>query len=220
MYQRTIQNKYPKIVPKNWMKFGLKVDEVQAKIHNIWVKLRIRIEMSYSCRRSIQNEWAVSYHGTLPNAALSMVKHRQICLPGDTLSDGSRLSIRRGHIPKQFVQDFTFLSFCLFRSQNAFFTSPTIRYASQNHYASPIEFTSIEDKRRYLGKIVLRCRQMPNSFSVQCQTLSNVNNDFCDWIGNDEIEWKTDQRGTVVFDGLCIQIQPITNSFQQTNSLI
>ncbi|CAF4955362.1 unnamed protein product, partial [Rotaria magnacalcarata] len=53
------------------MKFGLKIDEVQAKIHQIWDK------------------WATSYHGTLPNAALSMIKHRQICLPGDKLLDGT-----------------------------------------------------------------------------------------------------------------------------------
>lgn len=37
VYQGNIRNKYPKIIPRNWMKFGLKVDEVQAKIHHIWV---------------------------------------------------------------------------------------------------------------------------------------------------------------------------------------
>lgn len=119
---------------------------------------------------------------------------------------------------------FVFLSYqreTLF-SQNAFFTSPTIRYAAQNHYATPIEFTSIRDQCHYIGKIVLRCRQMPNTFSVQSQTISNCQmnaNDFCDFISDNEIEWKTDQRGTVVFDGLCIQIKQMTNSIQQTNSL-
>ena len=42
----------------------------------------------------------MSYHGTVPSAALSMIKHRQICLPGDTLFDGTRLAIRLGHIPE------------------------------------------------------------------------------------------------------------------------
>lgn len=37
--QGNVGNKYPVIVPRNWMKFGLKVDEVQAKVHQIWVKL-------------------------------------------------------------------------------------------------------------------------------------------------------------------------------------
>jgi hypothetical protein len=38
VYQGNIENKYPIIIPRNWMKFGLKVDEVQAKIHQIWVR--------------------------------------------------------------------------------------------------------------------------------------------------------------------------------------
>lgn len=37
-YQGHIENKYPIIIPRNWMKFGLKIDETQAKIHQIWVK--------------------------------------------------------------------------------------------------------------------------------------------------------------------------------------
>jgi hypothetical protein len=38
VYQANIGNKYPVIIPRNWAKFGLKIDEVQAKIHQIWVK--------------------------------------------------------------------------------------------------------------------------------------------------------------------------------------
>lgn len=37
-YQTNPGNKYPVVVPRNWMKFGLKVDDVQAKIHQIWVR--------------------------------------------------------------------------------------------------------------------------------------------------------------------------------------
>ena len=33
------KERYPIIIPRNWMKFGLKVDEVQAKVHQIWVKI-------------------------------------------------------------------------------------------------------------------------------------------------------------------------------------
>ncbi len=38
VYQANRGNQYPMIIPRNWMKFGLKIDEVQAKIHQIWVK--------------------------------------------------------------------------------------------------------------------------------------------------------------------------------------
>jgi hypothetical protein len=116
-------------------------------------------------------------------------------------------------------------------SQKAFFTSPTIRYAAQNHYATPLEFTSRIDKCVYTAKIVLRCRQMPDSFIVQGETLNNAHtngSDFCDLIADEQIEWKTDKRGTVVFDGLCVRLKKTfahgTNNFgeqrypQQSNS--
>lgn len=38
-HQANVGKKYPVIVPRNWIKFGLKVDEVQAKIHRIWVSI-------------------------------------------------------------------------------------------------------------------------------------------------------------------------------------
>lgn len=41
----------------------------------------------------------------MPNAALSMIKHRQFCLPGDTLLDGSQLTIRPGHIQGYFSKN-------------------------------------------------------------------------------------------------------------------
>jgi hypothetical protein len=37
VYQANIQQKYPIIIPRNWVKFALKIDEVQAKIYQIWV---------------------------------------------------------------------------------------------------------------------------------------------------------------------------------------
>jgi len=99
-------------------------------------------------------------------------------------------------------------------SENAFFTSPTIRYAAQNHYSTPMEFKSQIDKNLYSAQIVLRCRQMPNTFVIQGETLNNRQSDFCDIIPDEQIEWKTDQRGTVIFDGLCVRLKLITHQTQ------
>ena len=112
---------------------------------------------------------------------------------------------------------FSFKNFSFLFSENAFFTSPTIRYAAQNHYSTPMEFTSQIDKNLYSAKIVLRCRQMPNTFLIQGQTLNNSkgnDHDFCDLIPDEQIEWKTDQRGTVIFDGLCVRLKRIINQTQ------
>jgi hypothetical protein len=45
--QANIGNKYPMIIPRNWVKFGLKIDEVQAKVHQIWVKIIHRNRISF-----------------------------------------------------------------------------------------------------------------------------------------------------------------------------
>jgi hypothetical protein len=63
---------------------------------------------------------------------------------------------------------------------------------------------------------------MPETFSIQNQTLNNYQNnqtDFCDFISDEQIEWKTDQRGTVIFDGLCVRLKKISNKniIQQNN---
>jgi hypothetical protein len=59
---------------------------------------------------------------------------------------------------------------------------------------------------------------MPDTFSIQNQTLNNQT-DFCDFISDEQIEWKTDQRGTVIFDGLCVRLKKISNKniIQQNN---
>ena len=77
-----------------------------------------------------------------------------------------------------------------------------------------MEFTSQLDKCVYTAKIVLRCRQMPGTFLVQGETSNNgprVGSDLCDLIPDDQIEWRTDQRASVVFDGLCVRVKPVFN---------
>ena len=36
--QATTEHACPVIVPRNWLKFGLKVDDVHASVHQVWVK--------------------------------------------------------------------------------------------------------------------------------------------------------------------------------------
>ncbi len=57
------------VVPRGWCRFGLHVDQVRSQIDNIWHK------------------WIITYHGTSPIAAQSIVAHRQFLIPGDTCID-------------------------------------------------------------------------------------------------------------------------------------
>lgn len=55
---------------------------------------------------------------------------------------------------------------------------------------------------------------MPSTFSIQQQTINSTgetSSDICDLIGDEQIEWRTDQRGTVIFDGLCVRLKKLTN---------
>lgn len=49
------ENGFPVIVPRNWMKFGLKVDEVQVKIHQIWVSVHAEDDGKRDDDRSSRN---------------------------------------------------------------------------------------------------------------------------------------------------------------------
>lgn len=54
---------------------------------------------------------------------------------------------------------------------------------------------------------------MPGTFTIQSETLNNSyshGTDFCDIIPDEQIEWKTDKRGTVIFDGLCVRLKRST----------
>ena len=69
------------VIPRDWVRVGLSVDEVRADRENLW------------------KTWIVTYHGTKIPAARSILAHRQFLLPGDVCDDGTMLGIRPGHIP-------------------------------------------------------------------------------------------------------------------------
>ena len=66
----------PYVIPRGWVRVGLYVDDVKAKVEDIW------------------NSWITSYHGTNVDAAKSITAHRQFLLPGDKCEDGRKLGTR------------------------------------------------------------------------------------------------------------------------------
>jgi neuralized-like protein 4 len=161
------------VIPRGWVRLGLVVDPVTAKAHDIW------------------NKWIVTYHGTSKIAAKSIIAHRQFCMPGDTLIDGTKLAIRPGHIP----------------DQNFIYTSPTIAYSSGPVYSPVYNFHSEENGSNYEAQIVLHCRQMPKTFKVGPETIG-AKGQICPHIPNSEIEYYTDRRATLVAYGLLVRFRP------------
>ncbi|CAF0760104.1 unnamed protein product [Adineta ricciae] len=160
------------VIPRGWARIGLYVDRVVEEQNNIW------------------DDWIVTFHGTSRIAALSILKSRQFCLPGDKLLDGTILGIREGHIP----------------GKNHIYTSPTIAYSSLKHYSERVQYYSTKTRRSYEILIVLQCRQKPKSFSVQRETVSAGNNRICPHIPNDRIEYYTEIRPSIVPYGLLLNI--------------
>lgn len=163
------------VIPRGWVRVGLQTDIAFVKAHDVFDK------------------WIVTFHGTSKIAAQSIIAHRQFCMPGDTLIDGTQLKIRPGHIP----------------NMNFVYTSPTIAYSSGPAYSPVYDFYSKANNAKYEVQIVLQCRQMPNSFQIGPETIG-AKGEICPHIPNSKIEYFTARRGTIVAYGLLVRFRPKT----------
>jgi hypothetical protein len=158
-----------------------------------WTRLGIYVDEPFAEVHKVWKTWVNCYHGTTIESAKSIVKHRQLLLPCDVTMNGIKLEIREGHIPKQ----------------SYIFTTPTIKYAALDCYAETNLFTLPKDGNCYTIKVVLQCKQKPGSFVVQPETVGarRENRTICSEISNDEIEWKTQHRASIMPYGLLLLIR-------------
>ncbi|UJR14347.1 hypothetical protein I4U23_001343 [Adineta vaga] len=162
------------VIPRGWVRLGLQIDPVMMKSQDIWKK------------------WIVTFHGTTKVAAQSIITHRQFCMPGDVLLDGTKLGIRPGHIPNQMH----------------IYTSPTIAYSCGPAYSPTYEFYSTENNTKYDAQIVLQCRQMPGTFDIGPETIGAGEVQICPHVPNSKIEYFTDRRSSLLAYGLLVRFRP------------
>jgi hypothetical protein len=109
-------------------------------------------------------------------------------MPGDVLEDGTKLAIRPGHIA----------------GEEGYFTSPTIRYAELDVYATPTEWNG------HTAKVVLQLRQQPGSYTVQPETVNWATKNGFDKIdenfNNNEVERNNTRRSTTLIYGILIKL--------------
>jgi hypothetical protein len=146
-----------------------------------WVRFRIKIEKVCTQDKQIFRQWATSYYGTWEENLEKILRNRVIPIPGDELLDGTKFKdhSRDGH-------------HC--------FTSPSINYMS-NWQRSPTKLVTLSDGKVYTVQMVLQCKQKPGTFIVQPGTPG-----LCNIISADVIEWKSNQRTTIIPNGLMIRI--------------
>ena len=62
-------------IPRGWMRFGMLVDPVFAKVNDIW------------------KSWQIAFHGCHPKNVVSILKNRMLLIPHDILPDGKKLQV-------------------------------------------------------------------------------------------------------------------------------
>ena len=158
-----------------------------------WTRLGVHVDEPFAAHHHVWNTWANCYHGTSIENAKSIIEHRQLLLPRDLTLNGKKLQVREGHIPGEY----------------SFFTTPTIRYAALNCYAHTYSFKSPTTYKRYKVKVALQCKQKPDSFTVHPETVDarKRRQKICPHVSNDKIEWKTQNRSSIMPYGLMLQIK-------------
>lgn len=111
------------IVPRGWVGFALHVPQRALDLGSF-------------------EKWSVSYHGTKPSVASTILRDGCFAVPGDKLVDGTVLRSRNSAA----------------RQDNHFYTSPTVNYAGLQLYAEPTEWVS-QSGEPMIGQIVLMCKQ-------------------------------------------------------------
>ncbi|CAF0935743.1 unnamed protein product [Adineta steineri] len=170
-----------------------------------WTRFAVSVDEGFFNHHDVWDKWLNCYHGTSIENAKSCVEHRQLLLPNDTTMHGKKLEIREGHI----------------KGEHYVFTTPSITYAALDYYAHTYHFQSPYNSQIYTIKVVLQCKQKPDSIIVQPETVDARRQGIkiCRYIPNDKLEWKTQHRSTVMIYGLLLEVKQYhvhnhSNSFQ------
>jgi hypothetical protein len=151
---------------------------------------------------AIFDKWSVSFHGVKNTMVLrSILQCGQLMKAGDRLLDGAHLTSTK----------------CAGRQDQAFYTSPTIKYAGLKFYAEPQRF----GPSNALASMVLQCRQQPGSFRTRAETMRfstempNYLAQECPHVDPGAIEWLSDAHVSTLPYGLLIRT---FEAFADTNS--
>jgi hypothetical protein len=145
-----------------------------------WLRFGLHVDQAFASAEHIFKQWHTTFYGTSKDKLEWILRNRFIPLPGDALLSGE---IFTTHLP----------------DKHHVYTSPSIHYASLSHL-SPNHTTKINNEW-YDVQVVLECKQNPMEIIKQC----GCRRDVCRIIPNDKIEWKTNQRSSVVPYGLLIR---------------
>ncbi|CAF1127922.1 unnamed protein product [Adineta steineri] len=147
-----------------------------------WTRFGLQIDQTFAESKQIFKQWYTTFYGTSKDKLESIINNRFVPMPGDHLLSNEIFT--------------THLS-----DKHHVYTSPSIKYACLKHVC-PIDILNIHSEW-YDVQIVLECKQNPEGIVKQHGYRQNV----CNIIPDNEIEWKTDRRASIIPYGLLIHVQ-------------
>ncbi|KAI0232663.1 SPRY domain-containing SOCS box protein 2 [Lamellibrachia satsuma] len=141
--------------------------------------------------------WHRAFHGTKAEYVAAILKVGDLLVPGDVALGGKKIGERPGHFDDKSKPD----GF----DTKQIFVSPSIRYAGHNAYATPARYEDKESKKTYNSRVALQVLISPNCYQVGAQTTGAtqlIDPNF----SNQELEWSTVERGSVIVYGLLIRL--------------
>ncbi|XP_077989277.1 neuralized-like protein 4 [Glandiceps talaboti] len=127
--------------------------------------------------------WHVAFYGTTEIALKPILRAGQIPLPGDKTTTTSEQNISMDGFKA---------------NENEIILSPSIRYAGHDEYALPNDYTDVDtgDMIAYKAKVVFQVMVEPGSYRVRPARFEGAEDPK---FNNQEIEWYTENRGTVMY---------------------
>ncbi|XP_070553384.1 neuralized-like protein 4 isoform X2 [Ptychodera flava] len=166
-------------VPFGWCRFALKTPPKASAL-------------------DVFKKWHVAFHGTRLESVKPILETGEFLMPGDVRMGGAKLSECDGH----FSDDNKPQGF----DTKQIFLSPSIRYSGCDVYAPTTNFTDKSTKKSHQARVVFQVCINPTSYKVGPQTIG-VESEIDPKFSNQEIEWFTKERGSVIPYGLLVKIE-------------
>ena len=148
----------------------------------------------------IFEKWPVTFHGCKASNLPSILREGSLLMPGDKLMDGTEL--KNAHTVTG--QD---------NSRLQIWTSPSVLYSELDIYTEPVAFEG------HNMRVVLQCRQNPNSISRCGETIGWTSKfgtvPISPHVDNKEIECFTTSRGAVIPYRVLIKMNSETRENQE-----
>jgi hypothetical protein len=149
----------------------------------------------------IFEKWPVTFHGCKASNLPSILREGSLLMPGDKLMDGTEL--KNAHTAVTGKDN----------SRLQIWTSPSVLYSELDIYTEPVAFEGQN------MRVVLQCRQNPNSISTCGETIGWTSKfgtvPISPHVDNKEIECFTGSRGAVIPYRVLIKVNSSTREYQE-----